>query len=143
MTTMTRIGINGFGRMGRLAMRAGWDRPGLEFAAVNEIEGGAAAAAHLLTFDSVHGRWAPDVEADDGAIRVDGSAVGFTAEPSVGDGPWDDLDVVLECTGRFKTRESLQPYFDRGVQEGHRRRAGQAGRPQRRRWSERPPLRPR
>ena len=52
-----RIGINGFGRMGRLALREGWDAPDLAFVHVNEIAGGAEAAAHLLNFDSVHGRW--------------------------------------------------------------------------------------
>ena len=54
---MTRVGINGFGRMGRLALRAGWDRPDLEFVHVNELDGDAATGAHLLEFDSVHGRW--------------------------------------------------------------------------------------
>jgi len=56
----TRIGINGFGRMGRLALRAGWGRPNLQFVHINEIAGGPEAAAHLLTFDSVHGRWGRD-----------------------------------------------------------------------------------
>ena len=62
----TRIGINGFGRMGRLALRAAWGWPELEFAHVNELNGDAATAAHLLTFDSVHGRWDHDVGARDG-----------------------------------------------------------------------------
>ena len=60
----TRIGINGFGRMGRLALRAAWDWPELEFVHVNELKGDAATAAHLLTFDSVHGRWSEDVHGE-------------------------------------------------------------------------------
>jgi glyceraldehyde 3-phosphate dehydrogenase len=58
-----RIGINGFGRMGRLVLRAAWGWPDLEFVHVNEVKGGAECAAHLLTFDSVHGRWPHDVQA--------------------------------------------------------------------------------
>jgi N-acetylglutamate synthase-like GNAT family acetyltransferase len=68
----TRIGINGFGRMGRLALRAGWGRPDLQFVHVNEISGGPETAAHLLTFDSVHGRWDRRVEARDGQVAIDG-----------------------------------------------------------------------
>ena len=65
----TRIGINGFGRMGRLALRAGWGRPDLEFVHINEIAGGPATAAHLLTFDSVHGRWDRTVDAGESSLR--------------------------------------------------------------------------
>ncbi len=115
MTEQTTIGINGFGRMGRLAFRAGWDRPELRFAAINEIAGGPEAAAHLLTFDSVHGRWDRDVIAAEAEIALDGASVAFADASDPGDGPWEGVDVVLECTGKFKTREALQPYFDRGV----------------------------
>ena len=111
-----RIGINGFGRMGRLALRAGWQAGDLEFAHVNEIAGGAEAAAHLLTFDSVHGRWPHEVAAaGEEALEIDGAPVGFSAAGEPGSVPWDGVDVVLECTGRFRTPESLQPYFDAGV----------------------------
>ena len=65
-----RIGINGFGRMGRLALRAAWDWPELEFRHVNELNGDAATAAHLLEFDSVHGRWSEQAEGDGDGIRV-------------------------------------------------------------------------
>ena len=63
-----RVGINGFGRMGRLALRAGWGRPDLEFVHINEVAGGPETGAHLLTFDSVHGRWNRQVEAVDRQI---------------------------------------------------------------------------
>ena len=112
----TRIGINGFGRMGRLALRAAWGRPELEFAHVNELNGDAETSAHLLTFDSVHGRWPHDVRAERGQLSIDGTAVGYSRHASPGDVPWD-VDVVLECSGKFRTRESLEPYFERGVRK--------------------------
>src|SRR5258706_5765206 len=63
-----RVGVNGFGRIGRLAVRAAWDRPGFEFVQVNEIQGDAATAAHLLSFDSIHGRWSRSAEGDVSAL---------------------------------------------------------------------------
>jgi glyceraldehyde 3-phosphate dehydrogenase len=113
----TRIGINGFGRMGRLALRAAFDSPELEFAHVNEIAGDAETAAHLLTFDSVHGRWAHDVRGAGDAVTIDATAVGYSGFASPGEVPWDELgvDVVLECTGRFRAAADLEAYFDRGV----------------------------
>ena len=112
-----RIGINGFGRMGRLAFRAGWGRSDVEFAHVNEIAGDAGTAAHLLTFDSVHGRWAYDVTGERDALRVDGERIGYSAAAEPGAVPWREsgVDVVLECTGRFRTPAALRPYFDAGV----------------------------
>jgi glyceraldehyde 3-phosphate dehydrogenase len=117
--TATRIGINGFGRMGRLALRAAWGRPELEFAHVNEVAGDAATGAHLLTFDSVHGRWAHDAAGQDGELVVDGAAIGYSGHADPGEVPWDEhgIDVVLECSGRFRTAESLAPYFERGVRK--------------------------
>jgi glyceraldehyde 3-phosphate dehydrogenase len=114
-----RVGINGFGRMGRLALRAGWGAPGLEWAHVNEVKGGPEAAAHLLTFDSVHGRWPHDVRPGERAIEIDGTRVGFSEQPLPGDVPWGDaaVDVVLECSGKFRTIASLAPYFQSGVRK--------------------------
>ncbi|WP_354701632.1 Glyceraldehyde-3-phosphate dehydrogenase 3 [Paraconexibacter sp. AEG42_29] len=110
-----RVGINGFGRMGRLSLRAGWDRPDLEFVQVNEPIGGAHTAAHLFTFDSVHGRWDRGARGDAGTLTVDGTDLVFTDAATPGGGGWDDVDIVLECSGRFRTVEALQPYFDAGV----------------------------
>jgi glyceraldehyde 3-phosphate dehydrogenase len=114
-----RIGINGFGRMGRLALRAAWGSPDLEFVHVNEIGGDAATSAHLVAFDSVHGRWPTPVSADGDALLVDGMRIGHSRIPQPGDVPWDELgvDVVLECTGKFRTLEILDPYFRRGVRK--------------------------
>jgi glyceraldehyde 3-phosphate dehydrogenase len=113
----TRVGINGFGRMGRLALRAGWGRPDLDFVHVNELKADAATAAHLLTFDSVHGRWAREASGAGDALAVDGTEIGYTTAPEPGAVAWSEhgVDVVLECTGQLRTVESLQPYFDRGV----------------------------
>ena len=115
----TRIGINGFGRMGRLALRAAWNSPGLEFVHVNELHGDAPTAAHLLVFDSVHGRWDRDVHGDGDALEIDGTTLAFTQHGAPGEVPWEALgvDVVLECSGRFRTPEDLEPYFSRGVRK--------------------------
>jgi glyceraldehyde 3-phosphate dehydrogenase len=112
-----RIGINGFGRMGRLAVRAGWDRPDIRFVHVNELHGSAATAAHLLEFDSVHGRWPHAIAAGDRGLSIDDRALGYSQDPEPADVPWGELgaDVVLECTGRFRTAATLAPYLARGV----------------------------
>lgn len=116
-----RIGINGFGRMGRLALRAALDRPELAanftWAGINEISGDAAMSAHLLEFDSVHGRWPHAVSATDGRIRVDDRDIAYAGACDIASGPWADwdCDVVLECTGKFKDAETLAAYFDQGV----------------------------
>jgi glyceraldehyde 3-phosphate dehydrogenase len=124
-----RVGINGLGRIGRLALRAamggvfredGDPRRAnrLDIVHVNELKGGVETAAHLLEFDSIHGRWREHFgfESDD-ALLIGGCRIGFTAASSPGDVPWGDLgcDIVLECTGKFLKPEQLQGYFDRGV----------------------------
>jgi glyceraldehyde 3-phosphate dehydrogenase len=112
-----RVGINGFGRMGRLALRAGWGIPGLEFVHVNELVGDPATCAHLLEFDSVHGRWQHAISAGDARLEVDGAGLSFSMSARPGDVPWGGLgvDVVLECSGAFRTRDGLAPYLERGV----------------------------
>ena len=116
-----RVGINGFGRMGRLALRAAWGGADLEIVHVNETKGGAATAAHLLEFDSVHGRFARRIEVDAHglAISIDGRSVSFTEHASPGELPWRDLgvDLVLECTGKLRTTALLNPYFTAGVKK--------------------------
>lgn len=124
-----RVGINGMGRIGRLALRAslgGMDRPDddprmgnrLDIVHVNEVKGGAAVTAHLLEFDSLHGRWQQKFAAeDDQAIVIGNRRIGFSAASLPGEVPWGDLgcDIVLECTGKFLKPDQLQGYFDRGV----------------------------
>jgi len=115
----TRIGINGFGRMGRLVLRAGWGWPDLDFVHINETKGGPEAAAHLLKFDSIHGRWPPEVTAEGKQVRIDDRRISFTESPAPGEVPWNDLgiDIVLECSGKFRTSDQLTPYFRRGVRK--------------------------
>jgi glyceraldehyde 3-phosphate dehydrogenase len=114
-----RIGINGFGRMGRLALRAAWSWPELSFAHINEVAGGPRVAAHLLEFDSIHGRWPHAVVANDKSISIDGAEVTFTDHATPGQVPWRALgvDLVLECSGKFRTPALLRPYFDGGVRK--------------------------
>ena len=124
-----RVGINGMGRIGRLALRAamgGVYRPAddpradnrLDVVHVNELKGGAATTAHLLEFDSIHGRWRESfgVE-DDRAIRVGNRRIGFSAAPTPDGVAWGDLgcDIVLECTGKFLKPEQLEAISTRGV----------------------------
>ena len=124
-----RVGINGLGRIGRLALRAGLGGVlradgdpradnRLDIAHVNEVKGGAETAAHLLEFDSIHGRWRETLSAEDErTIRIGNRVIGFSAESDPAEVPWGDLgcDLVLECTGKFRSPETLQAYFDRGV----------------------------
>jgi glyceraldehyde-3-phosphate dehydrogenase (arsenate-transferring) len=114
-----RIAINGFGRMGRLGFRAGWDNTAYRIVHVNEIAGDAAAVAHLLKFDSVHGRWDRVDGADEQGMVIDGKRVGFSAGRALQDIDWQGLgiDLVIDCTGKFKTAQALQPYFDQGVKK--------------------------
>jgi glyceraldehyde 3-phosphate dehydrogenase len=116
---MTRIGINGFGRMGRLALRAGWDYPDVSIVHVNEIKGGAATAAHLLEFDSVHGRWTRNTTVASDHFTIDGRRVAFTDASKPNEVPWDAnaVDIVLECSGKLITTDALEPYFERGVRK--------------------------
>lgn len=114
-----RVGINGFGRIGRLALRAAWEFPELEFVHINEINGGVEAAAHLLKFDSVHGRWQNDVQLIGDRIKIDHKSLSFSeyAKPELVN--WKELgvDIVLECSGKFRTPETLNPYFTKGVKK--------------------------
>jgi glyceraldehyde 3-phosphate dehydrogenase len=126
---IVRVGINGMGRMGRLALRAAFGGLAraegdpraanrLDVVHVNEIRGGAGATAHLLEFDSIHGRWRTSFDVDgERAIVVGGKRIGSSAAHLPGDVPWGDLgcEIVLECTGKFLGPEQLRAYFDRGV----------------------------
>ncbi|MFT5511188.1 MAG: glyceraldehyde 3-phosphate dehydrogenase [Hyphomicrobiaceae bacterium] len=123
-----RVGINGMGRIGRLALRAalggvlradGDPRAAnrLDVVHLNELKGDAATTAHLLEFDSLHGRWRTAFDVTDDAIQIGDQQLGFSSAAEPAGVPWGDLgcDVVLECTGKFLTPEVLAQYFDRGV----------------------------
>jgi glyceraldehyde 3-phosphate dehydrogenase len=124
-----KVGINGMGRIGRLALRAAMgaaerqtDDPRadnrLDVVHLNELKGGAAATAHLVQFDSVQGRWRSDIATEgESAIRINDHKLGFSSHATAGEIPWGDLgvDLVLECTGKFLTPETLQGHLDRGA----------------------------
>ncbi len=115
----TRIGINGFGRIGRLAVRALRHHPELELVHVNDPGSDAATSAHLLEFDTVHGRLDADVgvASDHERFTLDGNVVSHTSLTTPQAVPWADhgVDIVLEASGVFRTTETLQPYLDGGV----------------------------
>jgi glyceraldehyde 3-phosphate dehydrogenase len=116
-----RVGINGFGRMGKLALQAGWNSDELEFVHINEIKGDAACHAHLLQFDSVHGRWGEDkaISSTENQISIDDRNISFSQHSTAEEVNWSDynIDLLLECTGKFKTPEQLQPYLAQGIKK--------------------------
>ena len=126
---MIKVGINGMGRIGRLALRAAFgaaerqsDDPRasnrLEVVHLNELKGGAATTAHLLAFDTVQGKWRADIAAEgEERIRIDGRTLSFSSHSAPQDIPWGELgvDLVLECTGKFLTPETIQGHLDRGA----------------------------
>lgn len=114
-----KIAINGFGRMGRLAARALWGHPEVELVHVNEIGGDAACAAHLLYFDSVHGRWDRECSGEGAQMVVDGKNISYSSCKNPADVPWADLgvDIVMDATGKHRTPETLAPYFAAGVKK--------------------------
>ena len=110
-----RVGINGFGRMGRLTLRAAWGNPDLQFVHINDPAGDAATLAHLLDFDSVHGRWTREAIADGDALLVDGVRIPVSRNKELAATDWSGCDVVIEASGRFRKPDVLQPYLDQGV----------------------------
>jgi len=114
-----RLGINGFGRIGRLCYRVASEWPEFEWALINEVKGGAECAAHLLNFDSVQGRWTREAKAEEGAVCVGGTRIAFTAESQLAKVPWAEhgIDIVLECSGKFRKPEDFAPYFAAGVKK--------------------------
>ncbi|MBB3064806.1 MULTISPECIES: type I glyceraldehyde-3-phosphate dehydrogenase [Limibacillus] len=115
-----RVGINGFGRIGRLVMRAAMEskRNDIEFVAINDL-GSAKDNAHLLAFDSVHGRYPGTVSSTDQSITVDGHEVKVLSERDPASLPWGDLgvDIVLECTGIFASKEKASAHLKGGAKK--------------------------
>lgn len=114
-----RVGINGFGRIGRLAMRVAWDSDLIQVVHVNEIAGNIESAAHLIKFDSIHGTWGRNVSVCDvgKSLIIDGSNVSYSQNWELENPAWSEanVDLVIDCTGKFKSQESLAPYFQQGV----------------------------
>ena len=118
-TAPIRVGINGFGRIGRLAVRALREQPGLRLVHVNEVKGGVETAAHLLEFDTVHGRYPGTVglDGDGDAMLVDGQRVTFSDEQYPGAIDWRraGVDLVVESTGKFRSVPDLEPHLVGGA----------------------------
>ncbi|MGE3480189.1 MAG: ArsJ-associated glyceraldehyde-3-phosphate dehydrogenase [Gammaproteobacteria bacterium] len=113
-----QIGINGFGRMGRLGLRAGWNSAGLAFTRINEVATDAAGSAHLLRFDSVHGTWNEECSSDGEVLIVGGRRIACSRSPSIGESDWSGCDIVIEATGKHhKKPETLRGYFEQGVKK--------------------------
>jgi glyceraldehyde 3-phosphate dehydrogenase len=113
-----RVGINGFGRMGRLGLRAGWNNDTYQIVRINEVSTDAIGSAHLLKFDSVHGIWDHSVSASGDTIDVEGHLITHTSHKEIHETDWSDCDIVLEATGKHhKKPETLQHYFEQGVKK--------------------------
>ncbi|HGE5975687.1 TPA: ArsJ-associated glyceraldehyde-3-phosphate dehydrogenase [Vibrio cholerae] len=110
-----KVGINGFGRIGRLALRASFDWPEIEFVQINDVAGDAATLAHLLEFDSVQGRWHHAVGSEADAILINGKRIRTTQEKSIDAVDWSGCDVVIEATGKHRKGEFLNQYLAQGV----------------------------
>ena len=111
----TKVGINGFGRMGRLSFRVAFDWPDIEFIQINDPAGGAEAHAHLINFDSIHGRWQHEATHDGEIIVIGDQRIACTQNKAIGDTDWSGCDIVIEASGVMKTKALLQAYLDQGV----------------------------
>ena len=113
---MTTYALNGLGRIGKLALRPLLER-GMAPLWVNDAVGDPAMHAHLLEFDTVHGRWPAAFSHDADAITVDGVRMPVTGEKRLEDLDLTGVDVMIDCTGAFKTEAKLAPYFEAGVKK--------------------------
>ncbi len=110
-----KVGINGFGRMGRLSFRVAYEWQDVEFVHINDPAGDAATLAHLLNFDSVHGRWQHEALAEGEKIHIGNSSISCSQNKEINDTDWSGCDIVIEASGKMKTRQVLQAYLDQGV----------------------------
>ncbi len=111
------IAINGFGRIGRLGFRAGWRTPEYKITSINELHGTAETSAHLLEFDTVHGRWDRQISHDQSSISVENEKIAFSNAPTPAEMNLEGVDIVIDSTGAYRSPELLQPYFDAGVKK--------------------------
>ncbi len=113
-----KVGINGFGRMGRLGLRAGWAMPDYDIVRINEVATDVYGSAHLLKFDSVHGTWAKDTDVENNNMIVDGQSLSYSEHKDISQTDWSGCDIVIEATGKHhKKPDSLQDYFNQGVKK--------------------------
>ncbi len=113
---MTTYALNGLGRIGKLALKPLLER-GANIAWINDAVGDPATHAHLLEFDTIHGRWEADITASEDAVTINGTRLPFVGARAIEDLPLDGVDVVIDCTGVFKSEAKIRPYFDAGVKK--------------------------
>ncbi|WP_170338429.1 ArsJ-associated glyceraldehyde-3-phosphate dehydrogenase [Ruegeria arenilitoris] len=113
---MTVYALNGLGRIGKLALKPLLEK-GAQIAWINDAVGDPAMHAHLLEFDTVHGRWDAEFRHDESSVTIDGVRLPFIGTRNLSDLPLEGVDVVIDCTGVFKTEAKLAPYFDAGVKK--------------------------
>lgn len=111
-----KVGINGFGRIGRLALRAAFDWADVEIVQINDVAGDTATLAHLLEFDSVQGRWQHGVQVDGNNMVIGDTVIRCTQERDIDAVDWSGCDVVLEATGVHRKTSFLNKYLEQGVQ---------------------------
>ena len=113
-----RIAINGFGRMGRLALRAAWNSD-FDIVHINELNGDVDTAAHLLSFDSIHGKWKKEVTVANNSLIIEGKQVSYSSNKTIIETNWKSygVDIVVECTGKHKNIDNLQAYIESGVKK--------------------------
>lgn len=112
-----KVGINGFGRMGRLILRASWHWPDIEFIKINDPAGDAPTLAHILNFDSIHGRWQYDASATENTIQIEGKVLAVTQNNDIATTDWSECDIVIEASGVMRDKNKLQAYFAQGVKK--------------------------
>ncbi|EGQ9932867.1 ArsJ-associated glyceraldehyde-3-phosphate dehydrogenase [Vibrio vulnificus] len=110
-----KVGINGFGRIGRLAMRAAFDWPELEFVLINDVAGDATTLGHLLEFDSVQGRWHHELTVQGQQLHINGHVIETTQQREISAVDWSGCDVVIEATGVHRKSSFLNQYLEQGV----------------------------
>jgi glyceraldehyde 3-phosphate dehydrogenase len=115
-----KVGINGFGRMGRLVFRAAWHWPDIEFVHINDPAGDATTLAHLVNFDSVHGIWNENADGQNntgknGVITIADKKISTTQNTQINQTDWSGCDLIIEASGKMKTKALLQAYLDQGV----------------------------
>ena len=113
---MTTFALNGLGRIGKLALKPLLDH-GAEIAWLNDAVGDPAMHAHLLEFDTIHGRWDAEITSDEASVTIDGTRLPVHAEKRIEDLPLDGVDVVIDCTGVFKNEAKIRSYFEAGVKK--------------------------
>jgi len=110
-----KVGINGFGRMGRLTLRVLFEQSDVEIVQINDPAGDAATLAHLMNFDSVHGRWQHEALADADHMLIGTQRIAISRNKAIEETDWSGCDLVIEASGKMKKKEVLQAYLDQGV----------------------------